>query len=406
MKADIFDIEKFIEINDCPQVTNPVMFDQGSQPTPDGLFSYELFGTPSSYDRKTIFGYIDLNNKFLHPVVYRAVTSMNRKIKDLIAGKKMFKVEDGELVEAEEGEPQSGTGIKFLYTKWYSLNFEKSESAKRNAKIEMIKELKRDEAFISSHLVLPAFYRDVNMSQEDFGRIGMDEINSMYARLLNYSSSLDDNNSFFDYPNNSTKNRIQQTINEIYDYMLNTLGKKKGYIKDKLMSKSIDHATSSVISASNYSTESWEDQETLFRYTGVPLAQLIVLFRPFFVREVKNFMEGMLQGKTQIGVPANKEEDNDEKVFYELDNPLKQFTPKKIKKMLDLFIESPNKRFSRIKLNIINDDGEEKEIPTRFYHNNLGRDFTLTDLIYIAAKRIVKDKHVYLTRFPVNNIAV
>jgi hypothetical protein len=237
LKADIFDIEKFIEINDCPQVTNPVMFDQGSQPTTDGLFSYELFGTPSSYDRKTIYGYIDLNGRFLHPVVYRAIISMNRSIRDLIAGKSLFKVEDGNLVEAEEGEAQSGTGIDFLYTKWYSLEFEKTDSTKRNAKIEMIENIKRDEAFINKHLVLPAFYRDVNMSQEDFGRVGMDEVNGMYAKLINYSSSLDSNNSFFDYPNNSTKNRIQQTINEIYDYMLNTLGKKKGYIKDKLMSK-------------------------------------------------------------------------------------------------------------------------------------------------------------------------
>jgi hypothetical protein len=116
-------------------------------------------------------------------------------------------------------------------------------------------------------------------------------------------------------------------------------------------------------------------------------------------------MEAKLQDKSHINIAENAKEDAEVKK-YELNDPLKDFSPKKIKKILDLFIESPNKRFSRVYLRAINPDGDEVEVPCKFYHNNLERDFTITDLIFIAAKRIVPDKHVYLTRFPVNNIAV
>lgn len=113
-------------------------------------------------------------------------------------------------------------------------------------------------------------------------------------------------------------------------------------------------------------------------------------------------MEARLQGKSHINIAESAKEDAEVKK-YELNDPLKDFSPKKIKKILDLFIESPNKRFSRVYLRAINPDGDEVEVPCKFYHNNLERDFTITDLIFIAAKRIVPDKHVYLTRFPVES---
>ena len=69
MKIDIFNIDDFIKANNCKEVTNPVFFDWSGQPTPDGLFSYEIFGV-TELERKSIFGYIDLGAHYIHPVIF------------------------------------------------------------------------------------------------------------------------------------------------------------------------------------------------------------------------------------------------------------------------------------------------------------------------------------------------
>ena len=70
MKVNIIDMNRFIAANECQEVTNPVYFDKGRQPTNDGLFSLTIFGRPGSQERKSVFAYIDLKINFLHPLVY------------------------------------------------------------------------------------------------------------------------------------------------------------------------------------------------------------------------------------------------------------------------------------------------------------------------------------------------
>ena len=71
LKLDVFDINKFIQINKSVvhEVTDNIFFDKDKRPTPNGLFSYELFGT-TPRERKSNWGYIDLQNKFINPVLY------------------------------------------------------------------------------------------------------------------------------------------------------------------------------------------------------------------------------------------------------------------------------------------------------------------------------------------------
>lgn len=74
MKIDIFNINDFIRANNCKEVSNPVFFDWSGAPTPDGLFSYEIFGM-SEQERKNIFGYIDLGDHYIHPVIFNLISS-------------------------------------------------------------------------------------------------------------------------------------------------------------------------------------------------------------------------------------------------------------------------------------------------------------------------------------------
>ena len=86
MKLNIVDANKFIKVNELEEVSNPVYFDRGRQPTDDGLFSYTIFGRPGSKERAQKFAYIDLKAPFLHPLVYKTLLRLDRKFEQVVAG--------------------------------------------------------------------------------------------------------------------------------------------------------------------------------------------------------------------------------------------------------------------------------------------------------------------------------
>jgi hypothetical protein len=154
MKIDIVSLDKFVEVNKCPQVTNPIFFDAGLVPTIDGLLSYESFGRYGSRDRREIFGYIDLGKRFLHPTAYKALTSVDRRIAKIIDGSVYFKVTpEGELVEDPEGD----TGVDWLRTVLRKIRFKRTGSAVRDERLDLINLLKDDELWVGKWLVIPAF---------------------------------------------------------------------------------------------------------------------------------------------------------------------------------------------------------------------------------------------------------
>lgn len=38
-RGSILDVDKFVKVNDCKPITNPVVFRSAGKPTPDGLLS-------------------------------------------------------------------------------------------------------------------------------------------------------------------------------------------------------------------------------------------------------------------------------------------------------------------------------------------------------------------------------
>lgn len=80
---------------------------------------------------------------------------------------------------------------------------------------------------------------------------------------------------------------------------------------------------------------------------------------------------------------------------------MSRFTTEKIKGMMNLYIKSPDNRLDPIMVPIKLSNGDVVERSLNLFQNELGRTFTLLDLIYIVATRVCADKHVYVTRFPV-----
>ena len=102
MRLNILDINKMIKEKNIKEVKNPIYFNLRNTPTEDGLFSYEIFGPIGSEERKRNYGYIDLKTKFIHPLVYRLITSLGTRYSELISGEKYFRVEDGDIIEDPE----------------------------------------------------------------------------------------------------------------------------------------------------------------------------------------------------------------------------------------------------------------------------------------------------------------
>jgi hypothetical protein len=67
MKLEILDINKFIKENDVKEVNNTIFF-IGNLPQPGGLFDPEIFGYFTE-EEKYKYGYIDLKDNYIHPLV-------------------------------------------------------------------------------------------------------------------------------------------------------------------------------------------------------------------------------------------------------------------------------------------------------------------------------------------------
>jgi len=233
LKIDICNLEKFIKVNNLQEVTNPIRFDQGWYPTDDGLLSYRIFGQPGSYDRRTIFAYINLKGHFLHPLLYQRLTKMNRNFTRVIDGSGYFSInEKGELVADNEN---GNTGIDWLYDNFKKLKFKKSGSGERDRTIDLLNKMDIDEIFMSKFLVIPAAYRDSNIQKLYHGKVAEDKINKMYANLISLASS----NSDFDFMGDVTKANLQKQLVEIYTYLTGYIKGKEGLLKNHLLGKTV-----------------------------------------------------------------------------------------------------------------------------------------------------------------------
>lgn len=387
MKLNLLDVNKFIKENGCAEVTNPVFFQGGSLPTEDGLFSSTIFGNIGSKDRSTKFGYISLGDYFLAPAIYKLLITLDRNIGSLIAGSRFVSLDSkGYLVDDENGE----TGLDFLYKNWEKIKFKASDSNIRTTKLRILYQTPKNQIFVDKWIVLPAMLRDYNPSKQKAGAMAdYDVINDIYAKIIRNSISLQ--NSTMMFVKNNTKYTIQNLLLEIYMKLVdNDLSGKNGLFRKGLMGKSIDYATRSVITAPNMYSQTYDSLEVPFGYTGIPMSQLVVLFYPFYLKYINDFIDIHREEFSRVKVGSE---------VIEIENLQEQFSDTSIKKLLDGYIRNIEGRFDSIK--VAGPDG--KYYPVDLFDKELGHRFTVTDLIYLASMDICSDKHVFVTRYPVEN---
>ena len=186
MKIDLMDVERLIRINglEGKEVTNPILFEAGNIPTPDGLLSLEIFGMTSK-ERKENYAYISLHDYFLHPYIYKILLRLDRKIEAIVKGTRNFSItEDGQIVEDENG----SNGCAWLYKNWEKIKFKRNDSNVRNERINLIEAYTKNVIFLKRWIVIPAFYRDVNFQNVESGKVSHNELTDLYCKLLKFTN--------------------------------------------------------------------------------------------------------------------------------------------------------------------------------------------------------------------------
>lgn len=410
MKIDLYDVDEFVSINKLKPVTSAVLFQRGGVPHPEGLVSNEIFGITVK-SRKETMAYIDLYTPFFHPHMYKVVQRMFRNIDKIINGEEFYRINNEGIlvVDRENGE----TGLQFLYDNWSKIKWKKvndnnpspkSVIGMRSERAGLIEKCKRDEVFITKMPVLPVYYRDIRST----ARGGeTNDLNGLYRKLILQTTLLRDR-SMFGFEFHATNYNIQQCIVAIYDYFKQKLEKKNGMIRKFLMGKTIDYSVRTVITAPTYHANHPSDMMVDFYHAAVPISQVCALAYPYMMHWLKNFFDREVIAPGLEKIVYNPENDTIEKTV-KLKDPAQYFDEKYIKRIMDMYIQDPSSRFNPIEIPV---EGTSKKMYLSLTGKRMGngkeglaptmyRRMTITDLLYMAAVDVTKDKHVKVTRYPI-----
>lgn len=415
LQVSLIDPEKLVEVNGLKEVTNPVFFIRNAIPTPDGLLSNDIFGI-TKYDRANTFAYIDLHEYFLNPLIYKMWCKIDSAIKACVHGTKYFVIDNhGQLVEDPEGE----CGIAFLRRNIQKIKLKRTGSSQRDMRVNFIeKYMGTPEMFIKKFIVCPAYYRDVN---SDKGHVEVGEINELYRNLLISVKALRESSDYGLNLNEATRGRIQETIAQIYEWFgpgttingektSNVIPGKTGILKRAVMSKTTDYASRLVMSAPELKVERLEDVEADLDYSVLPLASACVNFLPFVVYNVRRIFENEFSGDAVIPI----KDDDGSIIHYHPKDYQIEFSDERIRKEINRFLTGFSNRFIPIMVPTI--EGVDVTLHFKGYNMTMEeyvntdiarmpiteRDLCWVDVLYQAAVEAVKDKHILITRYPIN----
>jgi len=228
----------------------------------DGLYSTLIFNEVGSSERFERFGYIDVVLDIIHPTIYKAIGDISRFYKGIIDGTRyaIFDTDDSDFIESnvEEG----NTGYIFFLKHFKEIKFKNpNELISKATLIELVSQYSKNEILFSKNLILPAGLREYTVSES--GKVMEDEINSLYRKLLTVANTArvfkqdnENNNPII----NKVKVRLQQTVNDIYEYIENILNDKGGYIQNNFTKRAISYGTRNVITAVPHSVDDVDDK--------------------------------------------------------------------------------------------------------------------------------------------------
>lgn len=421
LNIKLLDVEDFIKKNDVKEITNHITFIRDGVPTPDGLLSNEIFGITKE-ERAGIYGYIDLNGWFMHPLCYKVWSMMDRRIKNIAHSVTTYSIDEhGDFVE----DPKGGTGMDWLRKNINKVKIKSTDSRKRDAKIRFL-ENNKDQMFIRKYIVIPPFYRDVSNGR---GKVEIGAINKYYQSIILTANSIRDRQEMFGVEaGEADRGRMQEMLVAVYKALSGTstnpddgvgLG-KDGIMEQAGKSKTTDAGTRLVLSAPNLKVESVDDLMTNMQYSALPLASALVNFKPFVIFNVRRFFDNEFGGSEKIPMC----DDNGKISYVEVKDYRTQFSDNVIEEHMEKFIYGFSNRLEPVRVEIVNENNKKptylnmifkgKNISAKDYAAGnidgnsplIDRQLTWCDVLYMAAIEATRDKHILITRYPMNKMFV
>ena len=403
MTQDIMDMNiRLMRLKECD---NPNCFEKGSIPTVGGLYSEVVFGTTME-ERKKTWGYIKLNCKVIHPFIYETLCRLQENIDDVCKGEGSWKVNDkGELVKRKpdsEDYDEDATGLDWFIENYPKIKFKRNSSIERNERLDLIGTFKPDEILIDKWLVMPVFYRDVESSEG--GPPSIPQVTKEYQKLIRYAGSMQQNLGF-GFADNMAKYNIQMTLVTIRKYFQSLIEKSDGFFHQYVMGKNPDYGSRSVISCAVLDEyDKPEDSPIDMTHTGIPLSQVCVMLFPFVTRFVRNFMVEKFSRQNAGLIPMAGGD------AIRVGDVESMYNPAYIEKQINKWIDNYESRFDPVL--IPTEDGRNIKFkwigmaPRQVAADDTqsvisDRYFTWTDLLYIAAEDVSRDKTVWITRYPI-----
>ena len=412
LTIEICDVNKFIKLNECQEVTSPIFFNKRGIPKDDGLLSNTIFGLTKE-ERSSIFGYIDLHGYFIDPSCYKAWYKIDKNIRDIVHMTDTFSIDKhGYIVK----DPNGKNGISFIKDNFNKIKFKKTGSIRRDLYIKYL-EKNGKKMFINKYLVIPAYYRDIDTSSKGIANVGA--INKLYSRLISNTIALSSTQDYGFDTTGAINGNIQETLLTIYNWFVGNndtsieepgtgIAGKFGLLRMANMSKTTDYSSRLVMSSSNLKVEFTNNMMVNLDKSAIPLAAVVGDYKPFVLFNIKHFFENEFSQNTRY--PCLNSKGNIE--YLTVKNPLIEFSEERIEEELKRFIHGYSNRFIPIELHVEENDNIYNMIfkgrPTM---NNIvvpsdtffKRKLTWCDIIYMAAVESVKDKMILITRFPVES---
>lgn len=228
-----------------------------------------------------------------------------------------------------------------------------------------------------------------------------DEINKLYKDLISKTNSLKSGFGMSLF-GNETRMQVQNLLLSIFNLTIKPMVGKGSLLRNHLLGKTIDYTSSNVITSPGISmSNNYKEMPVTFGKSLFPIATLMSLFHPFFVKGTTDFLHAA-------------------SVYFKDVNSFKikrfsssQFSSEYGEKMIKAFIKTESERFNPVIFEYYDKDNKKQTdtlkitlASTKEELENGGgvtRDFTWTDLFFAIAKEILVDKYVYVTRYPITN---
>ena len=285
------------------EVTSELLFIR-EQPDPNGLFSESIFGSTKK-EQFERFGHIELNCKLLTPTLFENFVSAYRKqFNEIIAKRKPYIIKDHNITEISEEEiknveDQVYYGLQGVYTLFYKLRPENTNSITKKKFWDIVDKYKPDEIFIIRIPVIPLQLRPYRSKFE------YDTINDVYINIIKLSKIILNIDKKDRYRYGLTLLNLQLALKELYDQLKLKTGKHKtSLMRSALLGKRLDFSARTVVTV---------DPKIPPDYMGIPVKVAVNLFEPWLIRELINNGYSIdkavtLVGKISKGYHVSKED--------------------------------------------------------------------------------------------------